>query len=196
MWCWNSKGSWKKLILMLLSWHVTSIMIMLCPKTYAVHNVQLHQSYWLKRTRIANTCWMLYVKNMVFNDQSMSQCIGLWFFFMETKAKYGTSDQYPKITTKVHESITHDHFASNNMLIEVLKPVADLTGNTKSPSIILAHILLKRLKLYMKLINLKNITNSLTQKLFIDHAIKWFNVQVTQYLNDTVYAISMYLWPE
>ena len=100
-------------------------------------------------------------------------------FLMEAKAKHGTSDEYTKIRTKFHESITRDHFTSNENLIEFLKPVAELIGNTKSPSSTLAHIFVEWLKLYIKLINLNKTTNPLTQKPFIDHDFDRFNIQFT-----------------
>ena len=42
---------------------------------------------------------------------------------------------------------------------------------------------------------LENIKNPLTRNPFIDHAFVCFNAQFTQYLNDTVYVIYVYLWP-
>ena len=55
-------------------------------------------------------------------------CLSVLYYkqsFMETKEKHGTSDEYPKITTEVHESITRDHFTYKNDLLEALKPVAE-----------------------------------------------------------------------
>ena len=76
----------------------------------------------------------------------------------------------------------------------MLKPVVNLIGNTKSPSSTIVHVFVELLKLYMKLQNIKNITNPLTQNLFIDNTFGHFNVQLMQYLNDMVYVISVYLW--
>ena len=115
-------------------------------------------------------------------------------FFIECKEKHDTSDKYPNITTEVHESIKRDNFLSNEKLIEVLNSVADLIRNTGSPLINPAHIFVEWLNLYMKLKNLKNITNSLTWNLFINHVFNRFNALFMQYLNDMVYVISIYLW--
>ena len=100
-------------------------------------------------------------------------------FFIQAKAKHCTSDDYLKIRTEFHKIITRDHFTSNENLIEFLKPVAELIGNTKSPSSTLAHIFVEWLKLYIKLINLNKTTNPLTQKPFIDHDFDRFNIQFT-----------------
>ena len=39
-------------------------------------------------------------------------------FFIQAKAKHCTSDDYLKIRTEFHKSITRDHFTSNDKLIE------------------------------------------------------------------------------